>query len=122
MKQSFVYILPAVLYAIAGVSAATLPDPTRPPDYSVNIGTSEQPPESPADFNLTATRIDKDNRSAIINGHLLRVGDPIGSAKLVEIHPAYVVLDYQQKRLVVRLYKQILKTARGTPDTRGTVN
>lgn len=122
MNRGFIFILPALLYTLAGVSAATLPDPTKPPDYGVNIEPSEQPPQPVTDFTLTATRIDKHERSAIINGHLVRIGDPIGSAKLVEIHPAYVVLDYQQQRVVVRLYKKMVKTATGSPDTGGVVN
>jgi len=97
-----------------GAGTATLPDPTRPPDYTPNPFIVE-PEQQETDFNLTAVRIDETSRSVIINGKLLREGDRIESAQILEIHPAHVILDYEDKRLVVRLYSSFSKT---TSDSR----
>lgn len=90
--------------------AVTLPDPTRPPDYTANTFYVEPAQKEDLDFNLTAVRIDEDTRSVIINGRLLKVGDRVGSAEILEIHPAHVILNYDNKRMVVRLYGSFSKT------------
>lgn len=89
-----------------------MPDPTRPPDYTVNIQQTEETPATVTKFNLTAIRRDRDDRSAIINGHLVRVGDMVGQARVLEIHPAEVVLYHDQRRQVVRLYDRLVKKER----------
>jgi len=123
MKRYYIFLLPPALCFISAAGAADLPDPTRPADYSVNIETPVEQDKKAVDFNLTAIRIDPDDRSAIINGHLVREGDEVGSARLVEIHPADVVLDYDRRHLVVRLYHQLSKTlVQGASDKTETTN
>jgi hypothetical protein len=112
MNRDFTFILTAVFYSTTAAGAPVLPDPTKPPDYSVNIQASEETSEPVTDFNLTAIRIDKGDRSAIINGRLARVGDMTGPARVLEINPAGVVLYYDQSRHVVRLYDRVVKTER----------
>lgn len=114
MNKAYLLILLLSLCFTAAPGAATLPDPTRPPDYSANTFYVEPAQKEDVDFNLTAVRIDEDRRSVIINGELLRVGDKIGSAELLEIHPAHVILDYDNKRMVVRLYAGFSKTTSGS--------
>jgi hypothetical protein len=110
MKTGVICVLPAIIFSATASGAPPLPDPTRPPDYTVKIQQTEKPPAMVTDFNVTAIRIDRDDRSAIINGHLVRVGDMVGQARVLEIHPAEVVLYHDQKRRVVRLYDRLLKT------------
>jgi len=96
------------------VSANTeLPDPTRPanfidkdtePVFIEVIDTKEK-----ISWRVTAIRISKDDRSAIVNGKLVRVGDEISSGTIAEINPLTVVVDYEDKKLIVRLFKNRVK-------------
>ena len=112
MNRNLRIILPVVLYATTAWGAPPLPDPTRPPDFAVNVQATVETPEPVTGFTVTAIRIDRDDRSAIINSQLVRVGDMVGPARVLEIHPAYVVLYHDQGKLVVRLYNKLLKTER----------
>ncbi len=107
-------ILSTFLCSAAAPGAEALPDPTRPADYAAESFYVEPVQKEDVDFNLTAVRIDKDTRSVIINGKLLRAGDSVNSAEVQEIHPSHVILDYDGKRMVVRLYRGFSKTTGGT--------
>lgn len=110
MDKYGIFILTIVMYSTGVAGEPGLPDPTRPPDY-VSGRMIVQRPQQKQDvtFNLTAIRIDKDDRSAIINDQLLREGESVDSATLLEIYPARVVLEYDNKRFVVRLYEELAK-------------
>lgn len=110
MKKAYLLILLLLLYFTAVPGAVTLPDPTRPPDYTATAFVPEPAQKDDVEFNLTAVRIDKDSRSVIINGELLRVGDKVGSAEILEIHPAQVILNHENRRMIVRLYSGFSKT------------
>lgn len=110
MHKVYTISLLLSLFFTAMPGAATLPDPTRPPDYTANTFYVQPEQKEDLDFNLTAVRIDKDTRSVILNGRLLRVGDRVGSAEILEIHPAHVILNHDNRRMVVRLYSSFSKT------------
>lgn len=105
----------SVLYLSAGAAAAALSDPTRPPDYGVSRVIIQQPEKRETEFNLTAIRIDEDFRSIILNGKLLKEGEKVNSAKVLEIHPSHVVLEHKNERLVVRLFEGLNKKT-SSPD------
>lgn len=90
-----------------------LPDPTRPANYIVKdtepvfielIDTNEK-----ISWRVTAIRISADDRSAIVNGKLVRVGDEIRSALISEINPLSVIIDYEDRKLIVRLFNNQVK-------------
>ncbi len=110
MNRLYPVILLLFLCFTSVPGAATLPDPTRPPDYNATAFVMEPEQREEMEFNLTAVRIDKDTRSVIINGKLARVGDRVGSAEILEIHPAHVILNYDNRRMAVRLYSSFSKT------------
>lgn len=112
MNRGLQIILPVILYATTAWAEPPLPDPTRPPDFAVIVTPTVEATEPVTGFTVTAIRIDKNDRSAIINGQLVRVGDMVGTARVLEIHPAEVVLYRDQGRLVTRLYNKLLKTER----------
>ncbi len=98
-------LAPGPLFAVAG-----LPDPTRPADYSdapVMLELYELPKEL-VEWKVTAIRISENERSAIVNGRLVRTGDVIGPARIVEINPVNVILDYEDKQVIVRLYSDVV--------------
>ena len=92
-------------------AATTLPDPTRPADYLVTpafVEVEELPGEL-VDWSVTAIRISSKDRSAIVNGRLVRVGDEIGPARVLEINPVSIVLDYDNKHVNVKLFSDRIK-------------
>ena len=107
-----------IISMLAGLSlfvyahAQDLPDPTRPTGYTTRSVAKDLVRDEAAEFNLTAIRIHANNRTAIINGKLLEVGSSVGSARVMEIHPAYVVLDHDKKQVILRLYSLLNKTPR----------
>jgi hypothetical protein len=85
-----------------------LPDPTRPATYLIE----DTEPVYVEDFdvekinwNLSAIRISKNDKSAIVNGKLVREGDEIEKAKVLEIKPRSVIIDHEDNKLIVRLFK-----------------
>ena len=112
MKKT-VMIMVTMLNSIPGflLAAAELPDPTRPADYITvpgNIQVEELPKEL-IDWSVTAIRIAGNDRSAIVNGRLVRVGDELGPAKILEIQSTSVILDYENKQVVVRLFSNVIQ-------------
>ncbi len=112
VKNSYLcFILTAIPLFVSGNTE--LPDPTRPANFIVEdiepvfievIDTKEK-----ISFRVTAIRISADDRSAIVNGKLVRVGDEISSATIAEINPLSVVVDYEDRKLIVRLFKNLVK-------------
>ncbi len=94
---------------LAVAAAATLPsdmltDPTKPVDYLPASARVQPLPDEMVNWRLTAVRIGKDDRSAVLNGKVVRAGDAIGRARVVEIKPGIVVVELDRKQLDVRLY------------------
>lgn len=96
-------LLPVMLLA-----NAELPDPTRPATYIVDnvqpvffedINVKER-----INWKLSAIRISDKDRTAILNGKLVRAGDDIGPAKVLEINPLSVVINHEERKLIVRLF------------------
>ncbi|NKB38814.1 MAG: hypothetical protein GKR93_16910 [Gammaproteobacteria bacterium] len=108
LKRLIIFLL---LTNIAGVEmviaeTATLPDPTRPANFSSSFISTALVPKQRAEFNVRAIRISETDRSAIVNGKLVRVGDEIGAARVSEIKSFEIVLDYERKLLTIPLYAQ----------------
>ncbi len=58
------------------------------------------------DWKLTAIRISGADKTAIVNNRLVRVGEMIGSANVIDIEAEGVKLDYNNKQLLIRLYSE----------------
>ena len=95
-------------------SYAELPDPTRPatfivedsePEIFEEIDVNEIVAKERINWKLSAIRISTEDRTAIVNGKLVRVGDDVGPAKVLEINPLSVVIDHEDRKLIVRLFK-----------------
>ena len=96
-------MLPEMLLAVA-----ELPDPTRPATYVVKniepVFFEEINVKQSINWKLSAIRISDNDRTAILNGKLVRAGDDIGPAKVLEINPLSVVIDHEERKLIVRLF------------------
>lgn len=91
-----------VLHPLAVLSQTdSLPDPTRPAQYSNTI--AEDITSSLVEWKVTAIRISENDRTAIVNGRIARAGDTIGTAKLLEILPHQVILEYDNRKVSVKL-------------------
>ena len=88
--------------------AEALPDPTRPYQYGAEIAI-EQIPQGKVQWRLSGIRITENKRSAILNGKLVKEGDKLDGAEVVEIKPSEVTLQQQNKRLVVKLLLSNIK-------------
>jgi len=102
------------LLPVFAAANTDLPDPTRPADFIAEntepvfieeIDTTEK-----INWKVTAIRISEKDRSAIVNGKLVRAGDDVGPAKILEINPLSVVIDYEKRKLILRLFNnQVVK-------------
>ena len=91
-----------------------LPDPTRPADFMAEntepVFIEEIDTTDKINWKVTAIRISDKDRSAIVNGKLVRAGDNVGPAKILEIKPLSVVIDYENRKLILRLFNnQVVK-------------
>lgn len=111
-KYPYIFCVLFALYQGSVSAMAELPDPTKPADYFIapEIIEVNELPDELVDWNLSAIRINdkNDDRSAIINGRLVRAGDEIGSARVLEIRSTSVMLDYKDRHVVVRLFSNIV--------------
>ena len=99
---------------LMAMSNEELPDPTRPATFvdvvAEPVFFEEIQVKEKINWKLSAIRISADDRSAIVNGKLVRVGDDIGPAKILEINPLSVVIDHDERKLIVRLFNnQVIK-------------
>jgi len=89
--------------------ANALPDPTRPADFFTRTVIDEEQPQESMNWHLTAIRTSTTGRSAILNGTLVKVGDEIESATVLEITSKSVVLDYNRRQLEINLIPRGIK-------------
>jgi len=106
MLKLWALLLTTLLLAPLMGLTETLSDPTRPAEYQVNIVAQSLPAEL-VDWRLTAIRISGPDRTAIVNNMIVREGDVVGTAKIIQILPGGVVLDYNNKQLMVSLFSQV---------------
>lgn len=100
-------ILVVVLLSLSAPAVAeVLPDPTRPAAFQTTAVIQELPAEL-IDWKVTAIRISEQDRSAIVNGRIVRTGESIGTARILEIQPTQVVLEYDNRKVAVRLFSDI---------------
>jgi MSHA biogenesis protein MshK len=115
------------LYSANSIATSELPDPTRPPSFIDRIEEpvfyEEVDVKQVYKWKVSVIRISADDRSAIVNGKLVREGDTVGPAKLLEITPLSVVLDHEERRLIVRLYNnQVIKNYKSNADVKRSNN
>lgn len=97
------------IYTPVAISAESLPDPTRPANYSEVTEVRTQLPKELINWNVRAIRSSETGRNAIVNGKLVKVGDEIDSATIIAITSNTVVLRHDSKQLVLRLIPAEIK-------------
>lgn len=91
---------------------ARLPDPTQPPRVHEAARERLQVTERES-FAVSAIRIRGADRSALVNGRLVRVGAAIGEGRVVEIAADAVVIDYLGERNRVPLLPRTVRRPAG---------
>ena len=90
--------LPALAFALAFAldAYAQVPDPTRPPSAAEQASDaqtgSDVGPVTPGPGLLTAIVVSPSRRVAVIDGVAVRVGDEVGTARVISIEPLSVRL------------------------------
>jgi hypothetical protein len=104
-QRRSMHLLGLMLFLAVGPLGAELPDPTQPA-----AGPPVRPGRS-AEVNwvLSLIKITASERTAVLNGRLVREGDVIDSAQIVRIGPASVVLRRDGQRREVKLAGQPVK-------------
>lgn len=104
MRHSLVIILTVTVLPAWG-QAEVLPDPTRPAGFENTLAVQQLPAEL-VDWNLSAIRMSGSDRTAIVNGRIVREGDTLGPARIIEIRAEGVLLDYNNRQVIVRLFSE----------------
>ena len=81
---------------------AVAAEPTEPEVQVQGAPTAEDPDEQKASFELGGIMQSGGVANAIVNNHLVAVGDEIDGARVVSIDKHHVVLDLDGKRIVLR--------------------
>lgn len=109
MKPCLQTILLLLLSVNAG--ANTLPDPTKPYGHDVPrveiIEFTEA--RDGTKWILSGVRISEQDRSAILNGKVVRTGDRIDDARVIGIETDAVVIEYRDDQLRIRLLDYDIK-------------
>lgn len=98
----------ALAAAAAADTGAMLPDPTRPYAFATTVQAEALPTEG-VQWRLSGIRIREGEKSAILNGKLVRAGDSLAGATILEINPADVVLVQDTQRIVVKMILSSIK-------------
>lgn len=104
-----------LLFPVLSFANAELPDPTRPANYITESSEpiyvevfDESETKVQKSWRLSAIRVSESDKSAILNGKLVREGDDIEQAKVLEINSRSVVIDHEEQKLIVRLFNNLV--------------
>lgn len=92
------------------IKAEDLPDPTRPSTYVERSVFANDQIQGQPSWDLRAIKAGTQSRTAIINGKLVRVGEEVGSARVIEINSDSVVLLHQRSQIVLKLLADNVKS------------
>ena len=79
-------------------------DPTKPLSGSSHIGKKEYK----KGLNLETIIYSAKNKSAIISGKLMKVGDYIGEHELITVNASHVILRSDEKRIKLSMFSNIV--------------
>jgi len=105
-----IYLTILIFFPVSVLANAELPDPTRPANFFVESGEPvyvevfNESKKEQLSWTLSAVRVSERDKTAILNGKLVRVGDEINQAKVMEIKARSVVINHADKKLIVRLF------------------
>ncbi len=104
-EKSTIAALKQTLAGIINSGAAQTPKPARQgePADAARPAPDKQKPDDQPQFTLSGIMASGDKGHAIINNHMVTVGDNIDGAKVVTIGKHHVVLEKDSKQFVLRM-------------------
>lgn len=108
MRYLILFVLLVPVFAVAEV----LTDPTRPYGYGaapVIVIQDVEMPREQVNWRLTGIRIAERDKTAILNDKLVREDDTVDGARLVEIEPTSVLIQFEDKQIRVNLLRLNVK-------------
>ncbi len=95
-----------LMLPVLTVAAEQLPDPSKPFSFDTEpelIIQEQNAREENIIWRLNGIRIAEQTRSAILNGQVVNVGDTVKGARVVEIEPAWIIIEHEKQRIRLEL-------------------
>lgn len=89
--------------AFAADAPGGLVDPTRPADYAGAAAQTRPLTDELAELRLNAIRISGAGNSAVLNGRIVRAGENLGRARVVDVRPGVVIVELDHRQTELRL-------------------
>jgi hypothetical protein len=96
-------LIAATAWPPAAPAAPPLTDPTRPDLATAAAAAADGLPTADSGYALTSVLISDDRRLAVINDHVVGVGDSVDGARVLAIRPYAVTLAVAAERITVEL-------------------
>ena len=118
MRKVFGITLLSLVLADAAAALTSI-DPTKPYEYDSLQETRSYAQAEGILWALSGIKIKTTGKTAILNGKIVREGDALDGARIIEIKPAEVILLRDQQRFAVKLLIRDIKSpASGATDER----
>lgn len=106
----FNYIIQTSIVACACISVFSInayavkkEDPLRPPEYRLEKTNAGKSKTAKPRWYVNEILFSGERRVALVNGAVVIKGDRVNGARVIDIKPAYVVLEYKDKIIKARL-------------------
>ena len=114
MKHSILKMLLLALGVNLGLNPAmAMDDPTRPPGYP--LATARGKSMTAPVWNVSAIRIASKQKTAVVNGRTVAVGNRVNGATVIDIEPSEVKFKKADKEFSVRLFANRVKKITRVP-------
>jgi|SRR3990172_7488717 len=110
MTRKLTIILLLCLFVPGASVAMTTIDPTQPYLYGNLQQIQAFNAQADLEWALSGVKFTEGKKTAILNGRLVKEGDDLDGARVIEIKPAEVILLQGQQRIAIRLLLQDIKS------------
>lgn len=108
--NKIVLVVCACLVAnLAQAYAVGMGDPLRPPEYGLDQSAGNTNTSSEPQWHVNEILFSGGRRVAIVNDVTVGVGDRIGGARVVDIKPEHIVLEYKNSLINAMLHPVSVK-------------
>lgn len=111
-KKLALLVCTYVLACAANAYAVGMGDPLRPPDYRSKGNVASAVTIAKPQWHVNEILFSGTRRVAVINNRAVAIGDHINGAKVVDIMPGHVVLQYKNSFINARLKSVSVKKRR----------
>lgn len=112
IKKSALLVCAYALACAANAYAVGMGDPLRPPEYRSKGDVASAVAIAKPQWHVNEILFSGTRRVAVINDRVIAIGDHINGAKVVDIMPEHVVLQYKNSFINARLRSVSVKKRR----------